>query len=152
MKFISHRGNIDGPEPEKENHPDYIRDALKKKFDVEIDIWLKNEKLYLGHNEPQYEIDVEFLKNPHFWCHAKNTEALGLMRQHADIHCFWHQDDDYTLTSRGFIWVYPGKLLVSKCIAVKPESRYSDDALSMCSGICSDIIGPYRNGLEYWVG
>ena len=30
MKLISHRGNLKGPNPEQENHPDYIWDALSQ--------------------------------------------------------------------------------------------------------------------------
>ena len=37
MKFISHRGNLNGPIEEYENHPEYILEALKKGFNVEID-------------------------------------------------------------------------------------------------------------------
>jgi hypothetical protein len=29
------------------------------------------------------------------------------MLEEPDIHCFWHQDDDVALTSRGFVWKYP---------------------------------------------
>ena len=38
MKIISHRGNIRGPNPEKENRPSYIDCALGNGYDVEIDI------------------------------------------------------------------------------------------------------------------
>ena len=37
MFFISHRGNLNGPNKKKENKIDYINKALKKKFDVEND-------------------------------------------------------------------------------------------------------------------
>ena len=37
--YISHRGNLTGPIPEKENTVDYINDAIHQGFDVEIDIW-----------------------------------------------------------------------------------------------------------------
>ncbi len=36
--IISHRGNLDGPIPERENSPDYIDQAIKWGFVVEIDI------------------------------------------------------------------------------------------------------------------
>ena len=39
MKLISHRGNLEGPNPERENHPDYIYGALQAGYDVEIDVW-----------------------------------------------------------------------------------------------------------------
>ena len=47
MKFISHRGNLDGPMKEFENHPDYINDAIKKGFDVEIDVRVKKMKAFI---------------------------------------------------------------------------------------------------------
>ena len=47
MKFISHRGNIDGPNPEWENDPSRIEDVLNKGYDVEIDVWKIGAKLFL---------------------------------------------------------------------------------------------------------
>ena len=61
MIFISHRGNLSGPNPKLENSINYINEALKK-FDVEIDLWFHQRKFYLGHDMPQYEVDINFLK------------------------------------------------------------------------------------------
>ena len=36
---------------------------LTKIFDVEIDVWFKNDQFYLGHDEPQYIVNMEFLNN-----------------------------------------------------------------------------------------
>ena len=44
MKLIAHRGNINGPNPEKENHPDYINTAIKSGYDVEVDVWFIDNK------------------------------------------------------------------------------------------------------------
>ena len=58
-------------------------------------------------------------------------------------HYFWHQEDDYTITSRGFIWTYPGKKLFPNSICVLPEhANYKD---INCKGICSDFIDKYKN-------
>ena len=38
------------------------------------------------------------------------------MLSYSDIHCFRHQEDDVTLTSRGYMWTYPGKPLTEKQI------------------------------------
>ena len=38
MKYISHRGNINGKDLMLENSPKYIDRALKLGYDVEIDI------------------------------------------------------------------------------------------------------------------
>ena len=47
MILISHRGNINGKNTEKENHPSYIDEAIKGEYDVEIDVWYVDEKLWL---------------------------------------------------------------------------------------------------------
>ena len=58
MILISHRGNISGENPEKENHPEYIDKAISLGYDVEIDVWDDSGKIVLGHDVPQYEIDM----------------------------------------------------------------------------------------------
>src|SRR5574338_177322 len=113
--LIAHRGNMDGPNPEKENHPDYIMAAVKAGFDVEIDVWFIDGKFILGHDKPQYEIEEKFLHNGSFWQHAKNVEALDELVEmdlFADVNCFYHNTDDCVLTSHGFLWTYPGKKIV----------------------------------------
>ena len=61
------------------------------------------------------------------------------------VHCFWHQSDDVTLTSKNYLWTYPGKQLTFKSIAVLPEQAdYSEIDLRKCTGICSDYIEKYR--------
>ena len=52
MKIISHRGNLTGPQPDKENTPEYVSRALDEGFDCEIDLWLINKDLYTGHDKP----------------------------------------------------------------------------------------------------
>jgi len=56
---------------------------------------------------------------------------------------FWHENDTLTFTSKGFIWVYPGKQPVYNSIAVLPEIW--NDEISECIGICSDWISKYKN-------
>ena len=144
MKLISHRGNIDG-KTEEENNPKYIMDALSAGYDVEIDVWYINEEYFLGHDEPQYEVKIDFLKTGGLWCHAKNIAALHQMVSEG-IHCFWHQEDDVTLTSRGYLWTYPNKQLLSNSVCVLPEVQ-EDFLASMnveIAGICSDFIARYR--------
>ena len=141
MIYISHRGNLDGKSENDENNPEYIVNALKKGFDVEIDVWFKNSNFYLGHDNPKYKIEKKFLENNQFWCHAKNTEAIYEMSK-INCHYFWHQEDDYTITSKGIIWTYPGKLLLKNSICVLPE--LFDKQILNCLGICSDYIQKYK--------
>ena len=141
MYLISHRGNINGIQVDKENNPEYINDAINKGFDVEVDVRYENDKFFLGHDFSQFEISKEFLLNKKIWCHAKTNEALSAL-QEIKAHFFWHEEDDYTITSKGYIWTYPGKKLLPKSICVLPEkAKYKE---INCLGICSDFIENYK--------
>jgi len=146
MIAIAHRGNLRGVVPDKENHPDYIDEAIAARYDVEIDVWCDTASsgFILGHDAPQYPIDVEFLKRrmKSLWCHAKDKVALqGLLN--VGMHCFFHETDAMVLTSKQFIWTYPGQC-AHNAIAVLPETASHYIPLDGCVGICSDVIEMYR--------
>src|SRR4029078_3756549 len=141
MIYIAHRGNINGPALKLENHPDYIINAINKNYDCEIDVWKINDKLYLGHDEPQYLIEIDFILKyvDKLWCHCKNFEALHHLIKFDNINCFWHHEDKYTLTSKGFIWAYPGEIVNDNCIIVMPEwDKFNINDNSY--GVCSDFV------------
>jgi hypothetical protein len=136
--FISHRGNITGPNSNTENTPEAIEFAISMGYDCEIDVWYVDDVLYLGHdfhqNSSKEKIDKQFFSD-HFnklWIHCKN--------------CFFHDEDRCTLTSKGYLWTYPGCLLTSKSICVLPEWGFDrkPNILDAC-GICSDYIERYEN-------
>jgi len=138
FKVISHRGNVKGPNREKENKPNNILEVIKLGYDVEIDVWYINNEWFLGHDTPDYFINLSFLQNNKLWCHAKNINALYEMNKN-NIRCFWHQDDDVTLTSDGFMWTYPGKKLTKNSICVMPEAGNNSLAeIKKAAGVCSD--------------
>jgi hypothetical protein len=139
MIYISHRGNINGRIPEKENHPDYVMQALAS-YQCEIDVWLLKGKWYLGHDSAQYEVPIKFLLQDCLWLHAKNVSALWELCRHM-TNCFWHQNDDVTLTSERFLWTYPNKPLMPSSIAVLPELY--GQSIDNCAGVCSDFIERY---------
>lgn len=145
MIYIAHRGNISGPNPEKENHPDYLIEAIKKGFHVEVDVWFEDGNFILGHDEPQYQVSNKFFFNNKIWCHAKNIAALSELRNKGSlINCFFHDTDACTLTSQGWIWTYPGQMILSsRAIAVMPE-RVEGWDWSVAGGICSDIVNRYK--------
>lgn len=140
MHFISHRGNINKINKKKENSPDYIKYALKLGYEVEVDVRIKNNQFYLGHDRAQYKVSKKFLLNKKIWCHAKSVKALAALKK-INAHYFWHQEDDYTITSRGYFWTFPGKKLIKNSICVLPE-RHSLKNIK-CAGICSDYIEKY---------
>jgi len=116
---------------------------LSKNYDVEIDIWFQNNNFYLGHDKPDYKVNIDFLLRKRLWIHAKNIVALNLLMD-LNVNCFWHQDDHVTLTSKGYLWTYPGQKLFSKSICVLPEIHGIHN-FKNCSGICSDVIEKYKN-------
>lgn len=141
MILISHRGNTNGPNPKTENYPVHIMNVLNQGYDVEIDVWKAGNEWYLGHEEPKYLVDIRFLQNPHLWCHAKNLEALESMLEHG-INCFWHQGDDFTLTSKGDIWTYPRRESCKKTVMVCKEKELAIKMFKEdIKGICSDFVG-----------
>jgi phospholipase C len=142
MIKIAHRGNVDGPNQFNENNPTNIVVAIVRGFNVEVDIWMNSTGIFLGHDKPQYEIDEQFINDikDETWFHCKNIEALGyFVNNIPDAKFFWHQDDDYTLTSNGYIWTYPGKTITNKSIVVLTEPTdleiYKD-----AYGVCTDYL------------
>ena len=144
MILISHRGNVSGRIIEAENKPEYIEDTLKMGYDVEVDVWMIEGVLFLGHDEPQYGVTQHWLNEryEHLWIHCKNVEAMEWFNMISGFNYFWHEEDTMTLTSMNMIWAYPGKQPVKGSIAVMPE--INDDDLTACAGICSDYINNYK--------
>jgi len=137
MKIISHRGNISGPNPSKENNPEQISKVLKLGFDCEIDVWFVDGYFYLGHDNPHYKIEYSFLNQPGLWIHCKNLEALGYVPINSNY--FWHEEDDYTLTSKRYIWTYPNKKVDTNCIIVDNNQDWIKKNYN-CFGVCTDYI------------
>lgn len=147
MKYlISHRGNIDGPKPELENSPDYIDMAMKVGYDVEIDLRIKDNQYWLGHDDTNYRVDFTWLweRREKLWIHAKTIETfIHLVCFSNQFNSFYHDVDEAALTTRLFLWTYPGKELSLLSIAVLPETVENWD-VNQAVGICSDYIGKYK--------
>lgn len=151
MRWIAHRGNLTGPNPARENAPDYILAALASGFEVEVDVWWSDGAFYLGHDAPVYQVDSSFFEEnrERFWCHAKNAAALSrLLYSCKGVHVFSHDLDPVVLTSQAIPWAYPGQPLDAYTICVMPErvaaGVYTLEQLKGCRGICSDYIKRYQ--------
>lgn len=144
MIYIAHRGLFQGPSLSKENHPGQIALAIEQGYHVEVDVRYIDGRLVLGHDHPDYEVDEYWLRDNKLWIHCKNVEALYYFtKHHWKYNFFWHENDQYTLTSFGFIWTYPGKTLTDMSIMVMPEhvdSSLLNTKNVLCYGICSDYI------------
>lgn len=165
LKYIAHRGNLEGPCPSQENRPEYLQAAIQQGFYVEADVWLLEGDLFLGHDDAQYTTSLDFLKSmgDRLFCHCKNIPALAYLRDVApELECFYHENDPCVLTSKGNIWTFPGQQLTPRSICVMPERCMPERCMSeRCSlenpnyhaytksagvGICTDYPILYKGG------
>lgn len=144
MIYIAHRGLLNGPSPH-ENAPWVIDEAIAVCGNAEVDVWMHDNDLWLGHDKPTYRVGLIWLheRQNELWIHCKNVQAIEFFNEvHSLWHYFWHENDVMTITSKGFLWAYPGKQPIRNSIAVMPE-RNADD-ISQCVGICTDYVLRYR--------
>ncbi len=109
MKFIAHRGNLTGPNAQRENSPDYIDEAIAASFDVEVDLRAVDGHLWLGHDYPQHLVSREWLSDRHhrLLLHIKDIPALNwMLNTHPNWHYFCHAGDRFTFTSQRYIWLH----------------------------------------------
>ena len=157
MIFIAHRGLTNGPDPIKENNINTIEIAIKKGFDVEIDIWVFDNKVYLGHDkENLLKIDLKYIEENKevFWIHSKNFQALDFFSKldsKEELNYFWHQEDNYTLTSKNIPWIYPGCEPISEGILVMPEEVMDISKIYnlKIKGVCSDYIEAIKEKFNF---
>jgi len=167
-RIIAHRANIGGPNPDVENNPEQIDKCIAEGYDVEIDLRYDDltKTLWLGHDSPDYKVTWYWLAQRirYLWVHCKTYNTLcelsdqslpkerGYDVDTGGCNYFWHQEDDYTITSNNIIWAYPGKPYsdikmlkdnpnLSNTVIVMPEWNKMDwESLQVlrCYGICTD--------------
>jgi len=143
--IISHRGNIKGPIPDRENRPSYIDCAIGNGYHVEIDVRSINGELWLGHDESQYKIDHNWLnkRRNYLWIHCKNLEAG---KECWAYHSFCHSDDPFTYTSTGKIWlhdnfeslVFDNNLIIPRISKTELESFKKNNFYGTPFAVCTD--------------
>lgn len=143
MKLISHRGNVNMINPERENTRLYVQEAIDLGYDVEIDIWIsKNNNLCLGHDFPLEQIELSWLvdRKDKLWIHCKNFEALSFLINE-DLRVFFYEKEDYSLISDNHIWAHNLSNINDKCIIpLLSKQEIEKFKLINVYGICSDFI------------
>lgn len=152
MKIISHRGNLEGLTPSRENSPSFIDEAINSGYDVEIDLRINDGELYLGHDKPQYKIKEEWLskRREKLWIHAKDSEAFFWLHKRGKTYrYFWHTNEDYTLISNGIIWCHDIKKHNKQCIIpLLSEEQIAAQNKIDAFGICTDFVLKVKNKLK----
>lgn len=148
-RLISHRGNISKPIPERENKPSYIDAAIQLGYSVEVDLRVVNNKLWLGHDAPDTEVNDRWLSEriDRLWVHCKNANAAKYLGEAAaGYQYFCHSADSFVLTSTGKLWVHDlsiplGNHSIIPLITIQDIEQYSGPP---AAGYCTDYIS-YAN-------
>ena len=143
MILISHRGNINGPNINLENDPDYVNKTIKQGFDCEIDVRIIDNEIYLGHDKPQHLIDIGWLyaRRNNLWIHCKDLQTFSRFNTHYNkFNYFFHDSDLGVLTSHSYIWSINN---VDNGILVMPE-LFDNKLNKYTLGVCRDYIKNYK--------
>ena len=127
-----------GPDKKLENNPEHILNICNK-IDVEVDAWFIDNRWFLGHDGPQYEVKESFF-NDKMWIHCKNLQACEELSS-TNLNWFWHENDKMTLTSKGYKWVLP-KVYVKGGITV--EYGFNAELPKDILGVCTDYPELYK--------
>jgi len=145
MIKISHRGNINNIDHTRENSPSYIDEAIRMGYDVEIDIRFINDQLYLGHDIPEYKIDINFLtkRKDNLWVHTKDFKSLSRLIS-LPLRIFFHEKEAHTIIhNTNLIWSHNlNESNENSIIPLLTRQSISESSKYMhVYGICSDFVG-----------
>jgi hypothetical protein len=146
MKLVSHRGNLNGKNPQLENTPEQILIALMGGFDVEIDLWVNDGNLLLGHDYGLYPIEESFLYKKNLLIHCKNLSALLFCQELSWPNYFFQNEDLYAVSSDGWIISHSDAAFKKGTLLMLPEKyalKPSELKELKLFGVCSDIIESY---------
>jgi len=166
VRIISHRGNLIGPDSERENTIEAIEKALSLGYDVEIDIWYVAGSYWLGHDKPERKFDLnklyEWCKKRNIYLHCKDHYSLLMYLKDkanmiSNVYPFFHQEDPCILLRDDIVWVHREcvggfQSMPEKCIAVLPKCKNlvdiaNDLVLTKFFGVCTDYPEDVRNSL-----
>jgi hypothetical protein len=86
MRIIAHRGNLNG-KSQDENSPSQIDMCLEANFDCEVDVWVQEKNIWLGHDFGQYAVGLDWLLSRRFrlWIHCKNLDSIEFFSLLSDL-------------------------------------------------------------------
>jgi glycerophosphoryl diester phosphodiesterase len=152
--LYSHRGNIWGPNIERENTLDYIDEAINARFGVEIDVWLHSDNnIYLGHDEPTTLVSYEYLilRHDQLLLHAKNISAFTYFSSRTRFNTFFHTEEAIVYSTSGNIIVHPKHYpvdLVTSDNYIYSMPELSNIKVPKFKSIISDYVGFVRQQYE----
>ena len=153
MIFISYQGIFDGNNFEDANTPKQLGKAFGAGFSCMVDVWRETGKLYLGVDQPLYEVTEKYLQGPRWWINAQNTDMQNwLQTQPANLYPNWFYfpsmpPPPYVVASNGKL-ITPGTVPVNNnSVIFLPEidDRGLLSTVNLkCFGICSVYLSFIR--------
>ena len=148
-RFICHRGNLERKELAKENNPDILDTRIADGYDVELDVWYKNNELFLGHDNPEYPITFEWLmQSSKKYIHTKDASTLEYLllrcgKEGYNPNIFYHTGEHYSLTTRNHIIVLPGQEILEGSVNMMPEMSPTPKDTRQAFAVCSDSLSNF---------
>jgi hypothetical protein len=145
MIFISHRGNTNSINEDLENTQEYIDLAISKGYEVEIDVWNIDGNLFLGHDEPERPVALDWLRSrkDKLWIHTKNRPALEFFTSIKDgFKFFWHTVEPFILTSNCLIWAHDYEPIEDDSLCIVPLlslEQVQDAEVREWHAVCTDF-------------
>lgn len=152
MIIISHRGNINGRIPERENTPTFIDSAILSGYEVEIDVRYIDNNFYLGHDTPDYLVTIEWLekRKEKLWLHCKDLDSAIMLGNLKNFKYFCHNSDSYVLTSTNHIWVHDLSLNINNKVIIPllDEKDILNFNHKLPYAICTDYVNLAKFNLK----
>lgn len=135
---ISHLGNINGRQEERENTLSYIREALDAGWHVCVHVRYCNGSFLLPHATGWAAAPPALLSKQRVWCYTDDADSMDALCG-VNAHAFFASDSLPTLTTAQFVWTPPPHPLAVRSIAAFPE--LTDDSWLLAAepaGVCSN--------------
>ena len=149
QRFICHRGNLERKELLTENAPALLDKRITDGYDVELDVWYKDNQLFLGHDNPEHPITFEWLmQSSKKYIHTKNAQTLEYLllrcgKEGYNPNIFYHTGEHYSLTTRNHIIVLPGQEILAGSVNMMPEMSPTLKDSSQAYAVCSDSFSNF---------
>lgn len=139
--LIANLGNIDGPQPEKENRLSYLKAALDAGWHVCANVVFYQGSFLLPFFGGFNIAPPGFFSKQRVWSRCFDGETLDALCN-VGAHAFFDCDSS-TLTSAQFIWTPAPKELVPRSIAFLPETSPGWIEHFEPAGLCSNFPAQY---------
>lgn len=140
--LISHLGNINGPQPDKENRLAYLQAALAAGWHVCADVVFYQGSFLLPFDGGFNIAPPSFFSKQRVWSRCHDTDTLDALCN-VGAHAFFANDTIPTLTSAQFIWTPAPFDLAARSIATLPENNPGWLERFEPAGLCSNCPARY---------